>query len=66
MRQSRLIKQRLVVVFLLGLLLFFSPVISLFDRKDSLFGLPILYLYLFGVWLLLILAMAWILRERKE
>lgn len=66
MRQSRLIKQRLVVVFLLGLLLFFSPVTSLFDREDSLFGLPVLYLYLFGVWLLLIFAMAWILRDRKE
>ncbi|MCP4286839.1 MAG: hypothetical protein GY792_20745 [Gammaproteobacteria bacterium] len=66
MQQSKLIKQRLVAVFLIGLLLLFSPVISLFDRKELLFELPVLYLYLFGAWLLLIAAMAWVVRGRGE
>ncbi len=63
MRQSTLSRQRLATVFIIGALLLFSPVISLFDRPADWFGIPLLYLYLFGVWALLIAAMAWILRE---
>ena len=66
MLQSKLIKQRLVTVFLVGLLLLFSPVVKIFDRQELWFGLPVLYLYLFGIWLLLIVAMAWVLREPNE
>jgi len=63
MRQSTLSRQRLVAVFVIGVLLLFSPVLSLFDRAADWFGIPLLYLYLFGVWALLIAAMAWILRD---
>ena len=63
MRQSTLSRQRLAAVFVIGVLLLFSPVVSLFDRPADWFGIPWLYLYLFGVWALLIAAMAWILRE---
>ena len=65
-RQTKLIKQRLVAVFLIGMLLLFSPLITLPDRPQLLFGLPILYLYLFGVWMLLIAAMAWVVRGHDE
>ena len=51
-------KQRLVAVFLCGVLLLFSPVISLFDQPRLLFGVPILYLYLFTVWSVLVAVMA--------
>jgi len=66
MRQYKLIGQRLVIVFLLGLLLFFSPVLRLFDREELLLGLPVLYVYLFGAWFFLIAAMAWIVRGPNE
>lgn len=66
MRQSKLLRQRLVVIFLIGVLLLFSPLIALPDRPQLLFGLPLLYLYLFGVWLLLILAMAWVVRGKAN
>ncbi len=64
MRRSTLTRQRLAVVFLLGLLLLFSPIIRLVDGGASLLGIPILYLYLFLVWAGLIAAMAWILSDR--
>lgn len=66
MRQSKLMRQRLVAVFLMGMLLLFSPIIALPDRPQLLFGLPVLYLYLFTVWALLIAAMAWIVRGWKN
>jgi hypothetical protein len=46
--------RRLVGLFLLGLLLFNFPLISIFNRPTLIFGVPALYLYLFCAWLLLI------------
>ena len=53
-------KQRLVAVFLCGVLLLYSPVISLFDQASLWFGVPVLFLYLFIVWGVLVAVMAWI------
>ena len=66
MQVAKLTKQRLVAIFLAGLLLLFSPIVSLFDRPTIVHGLPILYLYLFAVWLALIVAMAFALRGGAE
>lgn len=55
-----------MAVFLIGMLLLFSPLIALPDQPQLLFGLPVLYLYLFGVWMLLIAAMAWVVRGGDE
>lgn len=52
--------QRLVAVFLIGLLLFNFPLLSLFDRAELLFGLPLLHVYLFLAWGVLIALVAWI------
>ena len=60
MRQSALMKQRLVAVFLGGVFLLYSPVISLFDQVRLWVGVPVLYLYLFTVWGVLVALMAWI------
>jgi len=59
-RQSALMKQRLVAVFLCGVFLLYSPVISLFEQARLWFGVPVLYLYLFTVWGVLVAVMAWI------
>lgn len=53
MRQS----QRLVALFLLGCLLFSFPLLALFNGGGTLLGIPLLYVYLFGAWGLLIVAM---------
>ena len=66
MRRSTLMGQRLVAVFLAGCFLYYSPVISLLDRPLELLGLPVLYLYLFGVWVVLIGLMAWIVEGSEQ
>lgn len=47
----------------LGLWLLMPPIIRLFVGPGVLFGLPLLVLYVFGVWLLLILG-TWLLARR--
>ncbi len=64
--RSTLTRQRLVLVFLAGLLFFFSPILSLFDRQADWHGVPVLYLYLFGVWAVLIAVTAWIAGSGDE
>ena len=65
---NRLIRsrQRLSGVFLLGTLLLFSPIVTLFDKATELAGIPISYLYLFGIWSILILLTAAAVRGRKQ
>jgi len=47
--------RRLVGLFLLGMLLFNFPLLSLFNRPEIVLGVPVLYLYLFITWSLIIL-----------
>jgi hypothetical protein len=56
--------ERLVGVSLLGLALLSYPLLSLADRPRLVAGIPLLYLYLFGVWALLIALLA--LLERRS
>lgn len=46
--------QRLVALFLLGTALFNYPLIAVFDRAATAFGIPVLYVYIFSAWTLLI------------
>jgi hypothetical protein len=55
---------RLVALFLLGNLLFNYPLLALFNRPVSVFGVPLLYAYVFGAWLLLVVLLA-IIADRK-
>jgi hypothetical protein len=64
MPNRALINQRLVAVFLLGCLLFTYPLVSLFNGSGYVFGIPVLYAFLFVVWALLILLMAVIVERR--
>lgn len=56
--------ERIVALALLAALLFNYPLLSLFARDGWVFGLPILYVYLFGSWLLIILLAGLVLRRR--
>jgi hypothetical protein len=42
--------ERLGLAFLLGLLLVNFPVLAIFHQAQTFVGIPVLYLYLFGVW----------------
>ncbi len=57
---------RLVALFLLGLLLFNFPLLALFDRPAEVFGIPLLFAYVFAGWALLIGLMVLVLEERGD
>jgi hypothetical protein len=56
---------RLVCVFLLGCLLFSYPLMALFNVPARIFGVPVLFAYLFSGWVLLIALVA-LLMERRD
>lgn len=46
--------ERLIALFLLGACLFVPPWLSVFNRPVQVLGLPLLYVYLFAAWAVLI------------
>jgi hypothetical protein len=50
--------QRFVALCMLGVLLFNYPVLALFNVPGTLFGIPVLYAYIFIAWAALIGMMA--------
>lgn len=57
---------RLIGLFLLGVLLFNFPLLSLFNRPALYLGIPVLYFYLFAVWLMIIFLMLLISRYKSD
>jgi len=55
--------QRLVALFVLGWLLFSFPLLSLFNTGGTVFGIPVLYAWLFGVWAALIAVMVFVVES---
>jgi hypothetical protein len=49
---------RLVALAMLGSLLFNFPLLALFNRPGSFLGIPVLYAWIFGAWMALIVLMA--------
>lgn len=64
MNKPNIKSQRLVTLFLLGNLLFNYPLLALFNRPDTIFGIPLLYAYVFGAWILLIILLAAVVERR--
>jgi hypothetical protein len=60
-----LIDQRLVALFVLGWLLFNYPLLALFNHAVAVFGIPLLYAYLFAVWALFIGLLAFIVEQKS-
>jgi hypothetical protein len=65
MREPNIDQQKLVATFLLGVLLFNYPVLSLFNRAAAALGIPLIYAYIFLAWGGLIALTAWLV-ERKR
>ncbi|MCC5857985.1 MAG: hypothetical protein JJT90_07510 [Ectothiorhodospiraceae bacterium] len=55
--------ERLVALFVVGCLLFSYPLMDLFSGDGRLFGLPVLWLYVFIAWFLVIIATGLLLRR---
>ena len=58
MNKPNIKSQRLVALFVLGCLLFNYPLLAIFNRDATLGGVPVLYLYVFAAWALLIALLA--------
>ena len=58
--------ERSLGLFALGLVIFNPPLLSIFSIERLPFGLPLLYLFLFAAWALLIVMMALNARSRDE
>jgi len=57
--------QRLVGLFLLGVLLFNYPLLALFSRATEVLGIPLIYLYIFGAWALFIALLARVIERNR-
>ncbi len=57
--------QRLVALCMLGVVLFNYPVLALFNVTATVFGIPVLYAYIFTAWSLLTACMAYIVESRS-
>jgi hypothetical protein len=58
MHRRKLKGQRLIAAALLGWLLFNYPLLYLFNRDVYVFGIPLLYVYIFASWALLTVLLA--------
>jgi hypothetical protein len=56
---------KLVGLSLLALLLFTFPLLEIFGKESYVLGLPLLYIYIFVVWLVIILILRQIFTKRK-
>jgi hypothetical protein len=57
--------QRLIGLCLLGFVLFNYPILALFNLPATIFGIPVLYAWIFFAWAVLIAAMAWVIERRS-
>jgi hypothetical protein len=60
---SKLIAQRLFALFCCGWLFFNFPLLGLWDVDAAMMGVPLLVMALFGLWTLLIGALAWLMER---
>ena len=58
MTRPGIMSERLISLFLLGLLLFSPPFLGIFDLPETALGIPVLYLFLFVAWFCLIILTA--------
>lgn len=58
--------QRLVALFLLGCLLLNYPLLNLFAVNSQVLGIPVLYVFVFATWAVLIGLMALVVEKRND
>jgi hypothetical protein len=56
--------QRLAALCMLGFLLFNYPMLAVFNVAATIFGVPVLYAYIFTAWSLLIAGMAYVVESK--
>ena len=56
--------QRLVALCMLGVVLFNYPMLAVFNVSGTVFGVPVLYAYIFSAWTLLTACMAYVIEAK--
>jgi len=64
--RKELLEQRLVAMFGAGCLLFNFPLLALWDRDGTLWGVPLFPAALFLVWTVLIVALGWVVEHADD
>jgi hypothetical protein len=64
MPESKRQNERLIVLLIIGFIFLNYPLLSLFSKVRLMFGIPVLYLYIFTVWTIFIVCMAVILEKK--
>ncbi|MBS4039702.1 MAG: hypothetical protein ACK4JX_07700 [Flavobacterium sp.] len=59
-------EQKLVFISLVLLVIFNIPILLLFDGSECIAGLPKIYIFLFSVWALAIVAVTYILHKYHD
>jgi len=57
--------ERLISLLIVGTILLNFPLLSVFSKKYLFLGFPVLFLYLFIIWVLIIGAMVIVFRDRS-
>lgn len=65
MDNSKVKAQRLVALCILGIVLFNYPMLALFNVAETVFGIPVLYAYIFAAWTLLTACMAYVVETKN-
>lgn len=66
MRRSGATGQRLAAIFGMGCVLLNYPILSLFSRTEDVVGIPLLYVYVFAAWVLLIGLLALVIERSVD
>lgn len=56
--------KRFIALFLLGYILLGNPILSLFNLPHIIWGIPLLFFYIFGIWIVLIVLVALIISSK--
>jgi hypothetical protein len=57
--------QRLTALFMAGCVLLNYPILSLFTGSGDVAGIPLLFAYVFGVWVLLVVLLALVIEQPR-
>jgi Na+-driven multidrug efflux pump len=66
MNPSGITRQRLAGIFVLGCVLFNYPLFSLFNKPEKILDVPVLYIYIFAAWAVLIALMAYVIEKHRD
>jgi len=59
-------EQKLVILSIGLIIVFNFPLIMLVDSSDAVYGIPVLYLYIFGFWLVAVIISYMVLKRHYE